>query len=884
MTYLEPFPLASACIHFSVRTIGDIKASRETPDKITKFYHSDEHAHRYQFLSLLCNYPAMEIDEIDDDDVEYYLNTDAAGTGTCNVEERDKQLLKLQQYIMSETCSTRHKIGKILVAMFRTAVNNGTKFNVSNIMQSVERIAEDPDTQIRSELVEQLPHVAMICQEAPHLFGDVLHDHLLDIIIKFLRDTDSQVQLAAQAAVVALTGRGLLDITTIELKLCPVIEILCSTVDSLNMGLTLMRKMAPFIGKELTEKTFLDRYITLCKDKEFYVRRTCITHFGQLCAAVGRKAMNQKLFPIFADLCRDRVWGIRKACVDVLMPVACCTSLIRRRIVCTELLATHLKDEAKWVRMSAFQILGPFISTLATQFAEVSYNQQGELVFTSQEDTRFSIKYSYGIYAMKCSVQSLALDAEEQSTEESYNSSLIMRNPIAEEDESQEEHISAMKALRLKIQQERNKTTELEETPDESEKYSSFLYHYVPPELAPNDELVEAAKKSSALSNNDRDIPTDTITCKESTLDHMLNKDSYPAVEFPVVEFPAVEYPPYESSTDKFPVNKPGMVFNWSVEDIVPQHLIDSFLSMAEPEQCSDMNADLPHYCAFSFPAVVLTLGKENWPYLKQAYQALASANQYKVRSTLASSIHEIAMILGQELTATDLVPIYDGFIKDLDEVRIGVLKHLATFLRILTPTYSCQYLPRLKVFLATDNVWNWRFREELATQLLEIVDMFGAADVRRYIVPLSLKLLSDKVAAVRHVALSLVTQIVAHLSDNERLVIELFQELRYTLGVYACRWKRRQTFALVCSNLIANNAISGHRFSQEMLPNLLKLSTDKVPNVRLAVARTLSKNVVPMGHWLGVEQAEVVAIRLREMQLDPDRDVRILAGGDYLC
>lgn len=63
-----------------------------------------------------------------------------------------------------------------------------------------------------------------------------------------------------------------------------------------------------------------------------------------------------------------------------------------RRLLLAELLATHLNDESKWVRMSAFQILGPFISTFAKQFTEVTYNQHGELVFTSQQDTRFRYK------------------------------------------------------------------------------------------------------------------------------------------------------------------------------------------------------------------------------------------------------------------------------------------------------------------------------------------------------------------------------------------------------------------------------------------------------------------------------------------------------------
>jgi len=53
------------------------------------------------------------------------------------------------------------------------------------------------------------------------------------------------------------------------------------------------------------------------------------------------------------------------------------------------------------------------------------------------------------------------------------------------------------------------------------------------------------------------------------------------------------------------------------------------------------------------------------------------------VRRTLAFSIHELAIILGSELTHSDLIPIFDDFIKDLDEVRVGVLSHLSDFLKV---------------------------------------------------------------------------------------------------------------------------------------------------------------------------------------------------------
>ena len=87
-------------------------------------------------------------------------------------------------------------------------------------------------------------------------------------------------------------------------------------------------------------------------------------------------------------------------------------------------------------------------------------------------------------------------------------------------------------------------------------------------------------------------------------------------------------------------------------------------------------------HCAFSLPAVALTLGRANWPLLKvifeifipsilsqETYESLANDMQWKVRRTLANSIHELAVILGPEVASQDLVPIFNGFIKDLDEV-----------------------------------------------------------------------------------------------------------------------------------------------------------------------------------------------------------------------
>ena len=195
-------------------------------------------------------------------------------------------------------------------------------------------------------------------------------------------------------------------------------------------------------------------------------------------------------------------------------------------------------------------------------------------------------------------------------------------------------------------------------------------------------------------------------------------------------------------------------------QSIVPQLLIDHYVSMIDPSRAQTVDNDIARHCAFSLPAVALTLGRTNWPLLKETYETLANDMQWKVRRTLASSIHELGVILGEEVAASDLVPIFNGFIKvcmdtlasrknlnafkyfqDLDEVRIGILKHLADFLKLLSKNDRNEYLPRLEEFLKMDNERNWRFRLELTEQLGVLVPLFKAEDIRDHLAPIALTL-----------------------------------------------------------------------------------------------------------------------------------------------
>jgi serine/threonine-protein phosphatase 4 regulatory subunit 1 len=60
-------------------------------------------------------------------------------------------------------------------------------------------------------------------------------------------------------------------------------------------------------------------------------------------------------------------------------------------------------------------------------------------------------------------------------------------------------------------------------------------------------------------------------------------------------------------------------------QEIVPDELMEIYLSMNETAKAQNVDTDLPYYCAYSLPGVALTLGKGHWPMLKPTFDVLAA-------------------------------------------------------------------------------------------------------------------------------------------------------------------------------------------------------------------------------------------------------------------
>ncbi|KAF9190562.1 Serine/threonine-protein phosphatase 4 regulatory subunit 1, partial [Haplosporangium sp. Z 767] len=180
----------------------------------------------------------------------------------------------------------------------------------------------------------------------------------------------------------------------------------------------------------------------------------------------------------------------------------------------------------------------------------------------------------------------------------------------------------------------------------------------------------------------------------------------------------------------------------------VPDSLLTYFLDMGQHPMNEHERAVM---CAFSFPAVILTAGRSKWELMKPVYMRLAGTFRSPIRRSLACSLHEVARILGPELADRDLAMAFSDCLVAEDEVREGVLGHVADFIACLSP--KC----RSEAIRGLENVWNdleqssnWRLRDSLTAQLAGLCDIADGDDILKSLFPLSVKACTDSVSTIR--------------------------------------------------------------------------------------------------------------------------------------
>ena len=84
--------------------------------------------------------------------------------------------------------------------------------------------------------------------------------------------------------------------------------------------------------------------------------------------------------------------------------------------------------------------------------------------------------------------------------------------------------------------------------------------------------------------------------------------------------------------------------------------------------------------------------------------------SRLKVRKTLAYSLFELCKILGTDKTESELMPVLFHFIKDVNEVREGVMTSLPDLVASLNPSQRESYIEKFsKAWVAGEEDWRKR-------------------------------------------------------------------------------------------------------------------------------------------------------------------------------
>jgi serine/threonine-protein phosphatase 4 regulatory subunit 1 len=257
-----------------------------------------------------------------------------------------------------------------------------------------------------------------------------------------------------------------------------------------------------------------------------------------------------------------------------------------------------------------------------------------------------------------------------------------------------------------------------------------------------------------------------------------------------------------------------------------------------------------PLICAFNYPAVALTLGKERWAELRELYADLAKDPQVKVRRTLAASLGELAKIIGPENAKRDLMDVFRSSITaEEGEVRCKAVEASEVFVTAVSEDDRSLVVDLLIQAWKGDQLKGWREREGVIRLLAFLVEMdkdilLSPQELNRRIQILNsmmLKGLQDDVSSVRDTAVSVIPVIArTWRSRRPQALKQLLADIR--IMATDDKYSRRMVFVACQQQLLLEGDVDPTVPDPEFWEPLERLASDHIIGVRIGVARLLSR------------------------------------------
>lgn len=207
----------------------------------------------------------------------------------------------------------------------------------------------------------------------------------------------------------------------------------------------------------------------------------------------------------------------------------------------------------------------------------------------------------------------------------------------------------------------------------------------------------------------------------------------------------------------------------------------------------------------------------------------------------------------GPERVEKELLFAFDYFLRDVEDIRMGVLQTMAKFLATLSPATRHKYLPVLCEVITRTTAAQWRPRETLAGQIPALLPLFPVQALHTVFSPLCFALLEDPVASVRERTFTAFGPLFdAFGKDDDEEGEEGGQDAmlgRLLVMAVSDTYVKRQLFVHVALALPSTSqTLLRERYIAQVLPRLVRLAKDPVPIVRISFAQYAS--LLPPGWW----------------------------------
>ncbi|XP_054724717.1 serine/threonine-protein phosphatase 4 regulatory subunit 1-like [Uloborus diversus] len=854
--------------------------------------------------------------------LDFFIEYDSVDLDKLNVDTFADRCFSLLETLAVSELATDRQLAVEKLLQYLSLVDKSEE-KIDKTLPIFCSLSEDKELSVRCWFIDMIPQLVSFCKENRPYAGNVVKQVLVPYALKCFTATQLLVRQVGHASLNTLMENNLIENSQLSEWVCPfVAQCIVAPDNSIEVqreDLSFMNKILLFIGREMTVKFFLDPFVSMCAKADKYIRKVCASNFLTYAHFVGEGLTDSPLLLSFINLCNDHEnVDVCLPCIEVLAEVSKLVSMEIRKELLTNVFMHLIESDNATITKFASQELGKFISTFATS-SDYKLDPSGQTrsIDKSLEESSFkTFETAKGVFltcnksssanvlnTLNCNLNFPSYVKENYvsgGTNSSFSNKMhgVLQNELIK---CKQKDLNENLPSNMDLTEIESVLSTFSDTEGASATISNFeeningvnnvnvfnnfqYWKYPLPEveLELKDHLQnDSTERKLKFSKSEAKLKLKISTISQF-VDQVDHSDSVQKTE----AVSDVDSQCTDPCTQTFR-SRSYMMINQrhkplrkkirnlaESQDIIPPVLLDLYLKLCHKREFEE-------HCARSFPAVAYTVGKKHWFIVRDACVHFLYSGA-TIRKIMATSFHELVMIVDQEIFNKDLLPFFKEFLVDCDEVRDKVVEHLSDIVQHGGDSARIAFSTAMKSGTLECCGRNWRFEFTLAKQLSSIIMLFDTKEVSRIYLPFALDLLKNKISVIRHAAVELLAIILKHLLTDKATLDFVARTLHNLVENYknAQKWNRRQLYVDFSEQIAIKQSLSMDMYVEKIVPHLLALARDSVPNVRLSVARSFARSLVPLGYFVSMQSSHSLLLTqvLFSLQNDIERDVRSFA------